>query len=101
MILNNPANVPPSSSQIRAPRTNPHPPSHIWFNAGTLPWPSGELGHGWLGSGPLSCSLSYRLQCWDFSGFDLPNLKETHRNVVVSKCRIHNDASVDINPEGT
>lgn len=104
ILNNNPGNPPPSSSQIRAPRTNPlahHPPSHLWFNAGTLPWPPGELGHGWLGGGSLSCSLSYRLQCWDFASYDLPNLKETHRNVVASKCRIHNDASVDMNPEGT
>lgn len=75
------------------------PASHLWFQGAPLAWP-GQVGAelGWLGN---ATSLSYRLQCWDYSKFELPNLKDSQANLVVSKCRIHNDASVDMNEEGT
>lgn len=72
---------------------------HLWFQGPPLSWPS-QMGPelSWLGN---AASLSYRLQCWDYSKFELPNLKDAQANLVVSKCRIHNDASVDMNSEGS
>lgn len=49
---------------------------------------------------PGHTCIDYRIQCWDFSHDLLPNIKDAQSNVVVSKCRIHNDASVDISYDG-
>lgn len=63
-------------------------PHHIWFNHWTI---------------PLSVSVSnsnYRLQCWNFSMSAIPDIKDSHSNLVTQKCRIHNDSSVDISRDG-
>lgn len=68
---------------------------HLWFQH--VNWaPSAIPGNEFMNP-----KGTYRLQCWDFSRFQLPDLKDTQAGLVVSKCRIHNDASVDINSDGT
>lgn len=60
---------------------------HLWFNQWTI---------------PLSMTqVTYRLQCWDFSLAVIPNIKDSQSNIVTSKCRIHNDSSIDISLDGT
>ena len=43
----------------------------------------------------------YRIQAWDFSKCDIPDLTDTESNVVVPEAKIHNDASVDISEDGS
>ena len=37
-----------------------------------------------------------RIQTWDFSKGDIPDISDSQHNVVVKEAKIHNDASVDI-----
>jgi len=59
---------------------------HLWFNQWTIPL-------------PVSNS-NYRIQCWNFSVSTIPNIKDSQTNIVTQKCRIHNDASIDISSGG-
>jgi len=60
---------------------------HLWINH----WTS-----------PSSISNSnYRLQCWDFSLSAIPNIKDSQSNIITQRCRIINDASVDISSDGS
>lgn len=43
---------------------------------------------------------SYRVQAWDFSNGDIPDITDSEKNVVVRECKIHNDASIDISTDG-
>ena len=43
----------------------------------------------------------YRIQAWDFSKCDIPDLTDTESNVIVPEAKIHNDASVDISEDGS
>ncbi|XP_046606454.1 uncharacterized protein LOC124298456 [Neodiprion virginianus] len=43
---------------------------------------------------------SHRVQAWDFSDGDIPDITDPNKNVVVKECKIHNDASVDISSDG-
>ncbi|KAM0734884.1 Activating molecule in BECN1-regulated autophagy protein 1 [Formica fusca] len=43
---------------------------------------------------------SYRVQAWDFSNGDIPDITDPDKNVVVRECRIHNDACIDISADG-
>ena len=45
-------------------------------------------------------STTYRLQWWDFTQLDMPSLGEVHSNVIVERCKLHNDASTDISADG-
>lgn len=45
-------------------------------------------------------STTYRLQWWDFTQLDMPSLCEVHSNVIVERCKLHNDASTDISADG-
>lgn len=45
-------------------------------------------------------STTYRLQWWDFTKLDMPKLKDSNSNVIVEKCKLHNDASTDISADG-
>lgn len=45
-------------------------------------------------------SQSHRIQSWDFSPSKLPDISDNTSNVVVQRCMIHNDASVDITQDG-
>ncbi|KAK3927156.1 Activating molecule in BECN1-regulated autophagy protein 1 [Frankliniella fusca] len=42
----------------------------------------------------------HRIQLWDFSKGDIPDISDGDENVVVAECKIHNDASVDISADG-
>ena len=45
--------------------------------------------------------LTHRIQAWDFSKGDLPDISDENKNVIVKEAKIHNDASVDISEDGT
>ncbi|XP_052126154.1 uncharacterized protein LOC113217532 isoform X1 [Frankliniella occidentalis] len=42
----------------------------------------------------------HRIQLWDFSKGDIPDISDGDENIVVAECKIHNDASVDISADG-
>ncbi|CAK9805716.1 Activating molecule in BECN1-regulated autophagy protein 1 [Anthophora plagiata] len=43
---------------------------------------------------------SYRIQAWDFSKGEIPDITHCEKNIVIRKCNIHNDASIDISSDG-
>ncbi|XP_014607709.1 PREDICTED: probable serine/threonine-protein kinase DDB_G0282963 [Polistes canadensis] len=43
---------------------------------------------------------TYRVQAWDFSNGEIPDLTDPKKNIVVHECKIHNDASIDISSDG-
>ncbi|XP_050708169.1 uncharacterized protein LOC126993263 isoform X2 [Eriocheir sinensis] len=45
--------------------------------------------------------ITQRIQAWDFTRCRIPDISDGVANVVVRKCKIHNDASVDISSDGT
>ncbi|XP_022083622.1 LOW QUALITY PROTEIN: activating molecule in BECN1-regulated autophagy protein 1-like [Acanthaster planci] len=45
-------------------------------------------------------NTTYRLQWWDFSEFELPDISDADHNVIVPHCKLHNDASCDISQDG-
>ncbi|XP_047481450.1 uncharacterized protein LOC125033914 isoform X2 [Penaeus chinensis] len=45
--------------------------------------------------------VTHRIQAWDFTHYNIPEISDSAANVVVRKCKIHNDASVDISIDGT
>ncbi|XP_049869573.1 uncharacterized protein LOC126369250 isoform X2 [Pectinophora gossypiella] len=58
---------------------------------------------GLLDAGIISDTLpapSHRVQAWDFHCGDTPDIADSTKNVVVQRCRIHNDASIDISKDG-
>ena len=44
---------------------------------------------------------THRIQAWDFSKGDIPDLTDSEANIVVQEAKIHNDASVDISEDGS
>lgn len=42
----------------------------------------------------------HRIQLWNFSKGDIPDISDGDENLVVGECKIHNDASVDISADG-
>merc|ERR1719412_2697913 len=50
---------------------------------------------------PSSIALTHRIQTWDFSKGDIPDISDSQHNVVVQEAKIHNDASVDISEDGS
>merc|ERR1711997_57056 len=48
-----------------------------------------------------SVSLTHRIQTWDFSRGDIPDISNSEDNIVVKEAKIHNDASVDIAEDGS
>ncbi|KAJ8315012.1 hypothetical protein KUTeg_007162 [Tegillarca granosa] len=44
---------------------------------------------------------THRIQMWDFSKCEIPDITDSEKNVVVPYCKIHNDASCDISQDGT
>ncbi|XP_060518943.1 uncharacterized protein LOC132697438 isoform X2 [Cylas formicarius] len=44
---------------------------------------------------------NHRIQAWDISNWSVPAIGNSLKNVIVSECKIHNDASVDIARDGT
>ena len=45
--------------------------------------------------------LTHRIQSWDFSDFEIPDIRNPNTNLVVKEAKIHNDASVDVSEDGT
>lgn len=43
---------------------------------------------------------SYRVQAWDFSKGEIPDITNSEKNVVIHKCKIRNDASINISSDG-
>ncbi|XP_076444431.1 uncharacterized protein LOC143282658 isoform X2 [Babylonia areolata] len=46
-------------------------------------------------------SSTYRIQRWNMRQFQMPDLADQTVNMVVSNCKIHNDASVDLSRDST
>ncbi|KOX67375.1 Activating molecule in BECN1-regulated autophagy protein 1 [Melipona quadrifasciata] len=44
---------------------------------------------------------NYRIQAWDFSKGEIPDIKNSEKNIVIHKCKIRNDASINISSDGT
>ena len=44
---------------------------------------------------------THRIQSWDFSNYEIPDIRNPNTNLVVKEARIHNDASVDISEDGS
>jgi len=100
----------------------PQPPTHRppgWFIPPPVPDPPTRMYHRYRESfrdgergppfreyhfmqhTPSNISLTHRIQTWDFSRGDIPEIKDACLNVVVKEAKIHNDASVDISEDGS
>uniref|UniRef100_A0A8C2S7A6 Activating molecule in BECN1-regulated autophagy protein 1 n=1 Tax=Capra hircus TaxID=9925 RepID=A0A8C2S7A6_CAPHI len=54
------------------------------------------IGDGQSAVASNIANTTYRLQWWDFTKFDLPEISNASVNVLVQNCKIYNDASCDI-----
>lgn len=43
---------------------------------------------------------TFRIQAWNFTRCEMPNLNDSESNVLVRRAKIHNDANVDISQDG-
>uniref|UniRef100_A0A3B4T5V0 Autophagy/beclin-1 regulator 1b n=1 Tax=Seriola dumerili TaxID=41447 RepID=A0A3B4T5V0_SERDU len=59
-----------------------------------------SIGDGQSAVASNIANTTYRLQWWDFTKFDLPEISNASVNVLVSNCKIYNDASCDISADG-
>ncbi|XP_034185627.1 uncharacterized protein LOC117606808 isoform X1 [Osmia lignaria lignaria] len=51
-------------------------------------------------NGPTQKFQSYRVQAWDFSNGEMPDITNSEKNIVVRDCHIFNDSSIDISSDG-
>ncbi|XP_048463128.1 activating molecule in BECN1-regulated autophagy protein 1-like isoform X2 [Rhincodon typus] len=58
------------------------------------------IGDGQSAVASNIANITYRLQWWDFTKFDLPEISNASVNVLVQNCKIYNDASCDISADG-
>nr|XP_023672907.1 activating molecule in BECN1-regulated autophagy protein 1 isoform X1 [Paramormyrops kingsleyae]XP_023672908.1 activating molecule in BECN1-regulated autophagy protein 1 isoform X1 [Paramormyrops kingsleyae] len=58
------------------------------------------IGDGQSAVASNIANTTYRLQWWDFTHFDLPEISNASVNVLVPSCKIYNDASCDISADG-
>ncbi|XP_069077813.1 activating molecule in BECN1-regulated autophagy protein 1 isoform X3 [Pleurodeles waltl] len=58
------------------------------------------IGDGQSAVASNIANTTYRLQWWDFTSFDLPEISNASVNVLVPNCKIYNDASCDISADG-
>ncbi|RXM34376.1 Activating molecule in BECN1-regulated autophagy protein 1 [Acipenser ruthenus] len=58
------------------------------------------IGDGQSAVASNIANTTYRLQWWDFTKFDLPEISNASNNVLVQNCKIYNDASCDISADG-
>ncbi|XP_067258308.1 activating molecule in BECN1-regulated autophagy protein 1A isoform X2 [Chanodichthys erythropterus] len=58
------------------------------------------IGDGQSAVASNIANTTYRLQWWDFTKFDLPEISNASVNVLVPNCKIYNDASCDISSDG-
>uniref|UniRef100_A0A3Q3JKD4 Uncharacterized protein n=1 Tax=Monopterus albus TaxID=43700 RepID=A0A3Q3JKD4_MONAL len=59
-----------------------------------------SIGDGQSAVASNIANTTYRLQWWDFTKFDLPEISNASINVLVPNCKIYNDASCDISADG-
>ncbi|XP_076847028.1 activating molecule in BECN1-regulated autophagy protein 1B [Brachyhypopomus gauderio] len=59
-----------------------------------------SIGDGQSAVASNIANTTYRLQWWDFTKFDLPEISNASMNVLVPHCKIYNDASCDISADG-
>uniref|UniRef100_A0AAY4EJF0 Activating molecule in BECN1-regulated autophagy protein 1 n=1 Tax=Denticeps clupeoides TaxID=299321 RepID=A0AAY4EJF0_9TELE len=59
-----------------------------------------SIGDGQSAMASNITNTTYRLQWWDFTKFDLPEISNASVNVLVPHCKIYNDASCDISANG-
>uniref|UniRef100_A0A8C6PN63 Autophagy/beclin-1 regulator 1b n=1 Tax=Nothobranchius furzeri TaxID=105023 RepID=A0A8C6PN63_NOTFU len=59
-----------------------------------------SIGDGQSAVASNIANTTYRLQWWDFTKFDLPEISNASINVLVPNCKIYNDASCDISSDG-
>ncbi|KAJ3596079.1 hypothetical protein NHX12_002488 [Muraenolepis orangiensis] len=59
-----------------------------------------SIGDGQSAVASNIANTTYRLQWWDFTKFDLPEISNATVNVLVPNCKIYNDASCDISADG-
>nr|XP_040024713.1 activating molecule in BECN1-regulated autophagy protein 1-like isoform X2 [Gasterosteus aculeatus aculeatus] len=59
-----------------------------------------SIGDGQSAVASNIANTTYRLQWWDFTKFDLPEVSNASVNVLVPNCKIYNDASCDISADG-
>uniref|UniRef100_A0A671PYJ2 Activating molecule in BECN1-regulated autophagy protein 1-like n=1 Tax=Sinocyclocheilus anshuiensis TaxID=1608454 RepID=A0A671PYJ2_9TELE len=58
------------------------------------------IGDGQSAVASNIANTTYRLQWWDFTKYDLPEISNVSVNVLVPNCKIYNDASCDISADG-
>ncbi|KAG8431962.1 hypothetical protein GDO86_018850 [Hymenochirus boettgeri] len=58
------------------------------------------IGDGQSAVASNIANTTYRLQWWDFTKYDLPEISNASINVLVQNCKIYNDASCDISADG-
>ncbi|XP_018424399.1 PREDICTED: activating molecule in BECN1-regulated autophagy protein 1, partial [Nanorana parkeri] len=58
------------------------------------------IGDGQSAVASNIANTTYRLQWWDFTRYDLPEISNATANVLVQNCKIYNDASCDISSDG-
>ncbi|KAJ8402904.1 hypothetical protein AAFF_G00362180 [Aldrovandia affinis] len=58
------------------------------------------IGDGLSAVASNIANTTYRLQWWDFTKFDLPEISNASVNVLVQNCKIYNEASCDISADG-
>uniref|UniRef100_A0A8C2K550 Autophagy/beclin-1 regulator 1a n=1 Tax=Cyprinus carpio TaxID=7962 RepID=A0A8C2K550_CYPCA len=58
------------------------------------------IGDGQSAVASNIANTTYRLQWWDFTKYDLPEISNASVNVLVPNCKIYNDASCDISADG-
>ncbi|XP_023850984.1 activating molecule in BECN1-regulated autophagy protein 1A isoform X4 [Salvelinus sp. IW2-2015] len=58
------------------------------------------IGDGQSAVASNIANTTYRLQWWDFTKYDLPEISNSSVNVLVQNCKIYNDASCDISADG-
>ncbi|KAL1007029.1 hypothetical protein UPYG_G00080940 [Umbra pygmaea] len=61
---------------------------------------SAVIGDGQSAVASNIANTTYRLQWWDLTKFDLPEISNSSVNVLVQSCKIYNDASCDISADG-
>uniref|UniRef100_A0A8C8GSQ6 Activating molecule in BECN1-regulated autophagy protein 1 n=1 Tax=Oncorhynchus tshawytscha TaxID=74940 RepID=A0A8C8GSQ6_ONCTS len=58
------------------------------------------IGDGQSAVASNIANTTYRLQWWDFTKYNLPEISNSSVNVLVQNCKIYNDASCDISADG-
>ncbi|XP_030844730.1 activating molecule in BECN1-regulated autophagy protein 1 [Strongylocentrotus purpuratus] len=78
---------------------NTQPPSPSVHYAINRAIANALAGRGQMAVANNISNRTHRLQWWDMSDFFLPDITDAQSNVIVSECKIHNDASVDISSD--